>query len=132
MTRGRNPAVWVLVELAVIAGFLDLLDVGRYMGWLPMADLGNLYFYISGANWLGALLSLILGVVWFVIAKWLYDLNPEGWRLAILIAMLNLALLLLAWLGQSSWRAVWLGVMANIIALNLALLPDTRAAYGQS
>lgn len=132
MARERNSAVLVLVGLATIAGFLDVLDVVRYMGWPQVTDMASLNFSIPGASWLGALLSLIIGVIWFVVAKWLYDLNPRGWKYAIVLAILNLFLLLLAWLGNSTWRAIWLGVMTNIIALNLALLPDTRTAYGQN
>lgn len=132
MTRERNWAVWVLAALAAIAGILNLLDAARYMGWLPIASLGNLNFFIPSANWLGAMLSAIVGVIWFVVAKWLYDLNPQGWSFVVVIAIFNLILLLLAWLGSSSWTAISLNVIVNAIALILALLPNTRAAFGQT
>jgi hypothetical protein len=131
MTRERNWAVWVLAALAVIAGILNLLDAARYMGWLPIASLGNLNFFLPSANWLGALLSAAVGVIWFVAAGWLYNLNPEGWLFVIVIAIFNLILLALAWIN-SSWTAVSLGVIVNAIALILALLPSTRAAFGQA
>jgi len=129
MTRERNWAVWVLIVLAVVAGLLDLLDVGRYLGWLPVATLGPLNFFIESANWLGALFAAIVAVIWFVVAKWLYDLNPQGWIFVVVIAIFNLVLLLLAWLGNSSWTAVSLGVIVNALALIIALLPNTRAAF---
>src|SRR5512145_1482258 len=132
MARERNWAVWILAALAVIAGIMNLLDAARYMGWLPIASLGNLNFIIPGANWLGALLSAIVGVVWFVIARWLYDRNPNGWVAFVMIAVFNLFLLTLAWLGRSSWTSVSLSVIVNAIALILALLPGTQAAYGQT
>ncbi len=132
MTRERNWAVWVLIVLAVIAGIVNLLDAARYMGWLPIASLGNLTFFLPSANWIGALLSAAVGVIWFVAAGWLYNLNPEGWLFVIVIAIFNLILLALAWIGSSSWEAVSLGVIVNAIALILALLPSTRAAFGQA
>lgn len=131
MSQERNWAVWVLVVLAVIAGILNLLDAARYMGWLPIAALGNLNFFLSSANWLGALFAFMLGVIWFAVAKWLYDLRPQGWTFVVIVAILNLILLLLAWIGRSTWTAISLGVIVNAAALILALLPNTREAFGQ-
>ncbi|RPI24147.1 MAG: hypothetical protein EHM70_21620 [Chloroflexota bacterium] len=132
MTRKRTWAVWVLAALAVLAGIVDLLDAARYMGWLPVAGLGDLNFFIANANWLGALLSAVVGVIWFVVAKWLYDLNPNGWVFVAVIAVFNLIVLGLALLGRSSWAAVSLGVIVNAIALILAMLPGTKEAFAQT
>jgi hypothetical protein len=131
MARERTWAVWILVVLAVIAGIVDLLDAARYMGWLPVASLGPLNFILTGANWFGALLSAVVGVIWFVVAKWLYDLNPNGWVFVVLIAVFNLGLLGLALIGRSTWTAVSVGVIINAIALILALLPGTKTAFAQ-
>jgi len=131
MTRERTLAVWLLIALAVIAAIVDFFDAARYMGWLPVASLGELNFFIEDAYWLGALLSAGLGVIWLVVAKWLYDLNPQGWIFVVVIAGFNLFLLLLAWLG-SSWTAVSLGVIVNGLALLMALLPSTREAFAQT
>ncbi len=132
MTRKRNWAVWVLAALAVIAGIMNLLDAARYLGWLPIASLGNLNFFAPSANWIGALLSAAVGIIWFVAAGWLYNLNPEGWLFVVVIAIFNLILLLLALIGSTPWTAVSLEVIVNAIALILALLPSTRAAFGQA
>lgn len=130
MTRERNWAVWVLAALAVLAGIVNLLDALRYMGWLPVASLGNLNFFLPEANWIGALLAAGVGIIWFAVAGWLYNLNPEGWLFVVIIAVINLILLGLAWIS-SSWTAVSLGVFINLIALILAILPGTRAAFGR-
>jgi hypothetical protein len=131
MTRERNWAVWILAGLAAIAGVLALLDAARYMGWLPIASLGDLNFFIPGVNWPGALLSAIVGVIWIVVAKWIYDLNPQGWLFVVVMAVINLVLLGLALLGRSTWSAVSLSLVVNVIVLVLALLPGTKAAFGQ-
>lgn len=73
MPRARNWAVWVLVFLAIVAGILAFLDAARYMGWLPIAALGNIQFFVSSAGWLAAIFSAIAGVIWFMVASWLYN-----------------------------------------------------------
>ncbi len=131
MTRERNWAVWVLAALAFVAGLLALVDAARYMGWLPIAALGDLKFVVPSVNWLGAFLSVIVGFIWFGVAKQLYDLNPQGWLFVVVIAAFNLILLGLALLGRSTWSAVSLGLLVSAAALVLALLPGTKAAFGQ-
>jgi hypothetical protein len=131
MTRKRNWAVWVLAALAFVAGLLALVDAARYMGWLPIAVLGDLKFVVPSANWLGATLSVLIGFIWFGVAKQLYDLNPQGWLFVVVIAIINLILLGLALLGRSSWSAVSLGMLVSAAVLVLALLPGTKTAFGQ-
>lgn len=131
MPRARNWAVWVLVFLAIVAGILAFLDAARYMGWLPIAALGNIQFFVSSAGWLAAIFSAIAGVIWFMVASWLYNLNPQGWVFVIIIAILNLVLLGLAILGSTAFASVSLAVIVNAAALLLALLPGTQAAFGQ-
>jgi hypothetical protein len=131
MTRQRTWAVWILVIVAVVAGILAVLDTLRYMGWFPIASLGNLNFFLPNANWLGALLSAAVAIIWFVVASQLYNLNPQGWLFVVIIAIFNLIVLLLALLGQTTWTAISLAVIVNAIALILALLPSTKAAFGQ-
>jgi hypothetical protein len=134
VARQRNWAVYVLVIIAVIAGILALLDAARYMGWLPITIpiLGQeVSFVLPNAQWLAAILSATVGVIWLVVAWWLWTLNPSGWLFVIVIAIFNLILLLLAVLGQTTLSAVALQVLVSVVALVLALLPGTKAAFGQ-
>lgn len=131
MASKRNLAIWILAGLAALAGVLALVDAARYMGWLPIATLGDLKFVVPSANWLGALLSAIVAGIWFSVAKQLYDLNPQGWLFVVVIAVLNLILLSMALLGRSTWSAVSLGMLVSVAVLVLALLPGTKAAFGQ-
>jgi hypothetical protein len=118
--------------VAVVAGILAVLDALRYMGWLPVAALGNLNFFIPDVYWLGAGLSALVAVIWFAVARQLYNLNPQGWLFVVVIAVFNLIVLALALLGQTSWTAISLAVIVNVIALILAILPSTKRAFGQS
>jgi hypothetical protein len=127
--KQRTWAVYILFIFAIIAGILAFLDAARYMGWLPIAQLGELSFALPSAYWLGALLSALVGVIWFVVAKWIWDLNESGRLFVLVIAVVNLIILVLAILGSSTFQSVALGVIVNVIALVLALLPSTEEAF---
>lgn len=127
--KERTWAIYILFILAIIAGLLAFVDAARYMGWLPIATLGALKFTLPSAQWLGALLSAMVGVIWFVVAKWIWDLNESGRLFVLVIAVVNLIVLLLAILGQSTFSSVALGVIVNVLALILALLPSTEEAF---
>lgn len=134
MTKERTASVWILIVLAVVAGILALLDAARYMGWLPVSIttlLGEIKFFLPSANWFGALMSGLVGVIWFVVAGWLYNLNPSGWMFMVVMAIFNLILLVLAILGQTTFQAVLIQVLVNAAVLILAFIPGTRAAFGQ-
>jgi hypothetical protein len=127
--KQRTWAVYLLFIFAIIAGLLAFLDAARYMGWLPIATLGEMKFTLPSAQWLGALLSALVGVIWFVVAKWIWDLNESGRLFILVIAVVNLIVLVLAILGATSFSAVALQVIVNVLALILALLPSTEAAF---
>ena len=127
--KERTWAIYILFILAIIAGLLAFVDAARYMGWLPIATLGELKFTLPSAQWLGALLEAMVGVIWFVVAKWIWDLNESGRLFVLVIAVVNLIILLLAILGQTTFSAVALGVIVNVLALILALLPSTEEAF---
>ena len=127
--KERTWAVYVLFILAIIAGILALVDAARYMGWLPVTVLGEIKFTLPSAYWLGALLSALVGIIWFVVAKWIWDLNESGRLFILVIAVVNLIVLVLAILGQTTFSAVAVQVVVNVLALVLALLPSTEEAF---
>jgi hypothetical protein len=130
-SRNRTIVVWIFIIVAVLAGLNALLDAARYMGWLPIAQLGDIKFALPNANWLGAIMSGIVGVIWFAVAKWLYDLNPQGWLFVVIMAILNLILLFMAIIGQSTFQSVMVGLLLNGLLLILAFLPQTQKAFGR-
>lgn len=130
--RSRTIWIWVLIIVAVLIALSDLLDAARYMGWLPIAALGDLDFALPSASWLGALMSLLLAGIWFWVARKLYDLDPQGWLFVVSIAVINLIFLLMALLGNSTFSAILPGVLLNVIALVIGMLPSTKAAFGQA
>lgn len=132
-SKGRNRTIWIwiLIIIAFLAGIWALIDAARYMGWLPIASLGPMTFAVRNANWLGAILAAITAAIWFWVANMLYKLDPRGWLFVVIIAILNLVLLGLALIGSTTFQAVSVAVLLNVIALIIAILPSTKAAFGQ-
>lgn len=130
--RSRTIWIWLLIIVAVLIGIFDLLDAARFMGWLPIAVIGGeLNFVLPSAFWLGALLSVGLALIWFWVAKKLYDLDPRGWLFVVVIAVINLIFLVMSLFGDNTFSDIlWAGVL-NVAALIISNLPSTRAAFGQ-
>jgi len=131
--RERTCLITLLAILAVIAGINAFLDAARYMGWLPFlvnTPLGEIKFAVPQAQWLGAILAAIVGVIWFAVARQLWNLDPRGWLFIVVIAIFNLILLFLAVLGQTTFASVLPGILLSGAALIIALLPNTKAAFG--
>lgn len=128
-TNQRTFAITLLAVLAAIAGIIAIVDVFRYLGLLPMGELFGVSFF--GVNWFGAILSAIVALIWFSVARQLWYLDPRGWLFVVVIAIINLIFLLLAILGQTTFQAVALNIIVNGLALILAFLPNTREAFGQ-
>lgn len=127
--RDRTFAVVILAALAAIAGILSFLDAARYMGWLPIATFGDMKFVLPQAQWFAAIMAAIVGVIFFVVASWLWNQNPSGWLFVVVITIFNLIFLFLAVLGQTSFSDVLLQIAVNALALILALLPSTKQAF---
>ncbi|MFN2126055.1 MAG: hypothetical protein ACK2UP_21370 [Candidatus Promineifilaceae bacterium] len=131
--RKRNWAVYVLFFLALIAAVLAFVDAGRYMGWIPVQatipGLGEISFINPNASWFGAAMAGLLGIIWLLVASWLWTLNPSGWLFMIIISVFNLILQVLALLGGTTFSQVLPAVLVNGLVLLLALLPGTRDAF---
>jgi hypothetical protein len=119
----------VLAILAVIAAILAIFDALRYSGILPIAALGPLNFF--GVSFVGVILSVIVALIWLSVARQLWNVDPQGWLFVVVIAIVYLIFDLVAVLGGSSFQAVLPSVVVNAVALILAVLPNTRASFGQ-
>lgn len=128
--KPRTLAITILAILAVIAGILEVFDTLRLLGIMPYTistALGELKFYDT--SWLGAIFAGIVAIIWFVVAYQLWKVDPRGWLFVVVIAVINLIFLVLAWLGQSTFSAIALQLIVNVVALILALLPSTKSAF---
>jgi hypothetical protein len=124
----RTLAITILAIVAAIAGVLAVIDTLRLLGILPTTVLGELKVNL-GPQWFGAILAGIVAVIWFVVSFQLWKVDPRGWLFVVVIAVINLVFLGLAILGKSTFGSVLPALAFNVLALILALLPSTKAAF---
>lgn len=123
--------IWIdlLTLLAVLAGVAAVLDTLRFLGILPVPDTWALQLY--DRSWLGALMSGLVALIWFTTASQLWNLDARGWIFVVVIAIVNLVLLGVSWLGGSSWQSIMPGVAISGVIILLGLLTSTREAFDQ-
>jgi len=126
--KQRPLAVTILAIVALIAGVLVLLDALRFFG---VALFGLLRLDFFGVAWLGGILSLIVALIWLGTARQLFTLDPRGWMFVVVVAILTLIINVIGLLGGNSFNSLWWSFIAPVLALILAFLPGTRAAFGQ-
>jgi len=130
--RSRTIWIWLLIIASVLIAISDLVDAARFMGWLDTAMFDELEFVSPGVFWLGAFMSLLLAAIWFYNAVRLYNLDPRGWLFVVAIATINLIFLGMALFSGNTFSDIMWGVILNVAALVLGLLPSTKAAFGQA
>jgi hypothetical protein len=126
----RPISAVILTVLAVLAGILAVLDVLRYLGILPIASLGEVKFF--GASILGAIFAAMVAAIWFWAAQKLWNLDPQGWQFVVLVCIFYLAFDLVAIISGTPVQAMIGSIVVTVLALIIALLPGTKAAYQQS
>ena len=132
MAGQRTIWISLLAILAGIAGILAVVDTLRFLGLLPVnvtTALGEVSFVYQ--SWFSALLSGIVAAIWFWAAVRIWNVDPQGWLFAVVIAIVNLIFLGRGLFAGTPIQSMWLPLAANGLALILALLPGTRAAFGQ-
>jgi len=129
--KKRPLAVTIMGIIAVIAGIIVLLEALLFFG-VGFAGLLRLNFF--GVAWLAGILSLIVALIWLTTARQLFTLAPRGWMFVVVIAIITLVINVIGLLDNSSTNTVnslWWSFIAPALALILAFLPGTRAAFGQ-
>ncbi len=127
MVRARPFGVTLLAILAGIAGVVAAYHTLQYLHILPFF-LGSVGFY--GFDLGGALLWLILTVIYAWVVSMLWTMNPAGWFYVVIISIANLVMALISILGSSSVQALLPAIVINAIVLIYCLLPGTRQAFG--
>ena len=126
----RNWVTWIFFFLAIFAAIAAFLDAARYMGWISYPAIGPLEFFIQDTNWLGAIFAGLVGVIWIVVAGWIWSQDTRGWMFLVIIAALNLFFVLLELFGTATFENIWPAVVINALVLVLAFLPGTQKAFG--
>ncbi|MBK8048976.1 MAG: hypothetical protein IPK16_18790 [Anaerolineales bacterium] len=127
MKKHRPIGVTILAVLSLIAAAVAIYYALIYFGLFPMS-LGPLDFYNN--NFLGGLMWVLMAVIYFVVFRWLWTVDPRGWMFVTIIAVLNLIMAVLSWIGKQSFAAVAPAILINGIILLYAIYPGTKAAFG--
>ena len=128
--KKRPMAVTVLGIIALIAGVLVLLEALLFFG-VGLFGLVQLRFFTVA--WLGGILSLIVALIWLATSRQLFTLDPRGWMFVVVIAIITLVINVITLIGPNAneFNSLWWSFIAPVLALVLAFLPGTRAAFGQ-
>lgn len=126
--KKRPMAVTILAITALIAGLLVLLEALLFFT-TGIFGLARLNFFTMA--WLGGILSLIVALIWLSTARQLFTLDPRGWMFVVVIAIITLVINVIGLLGGNEFGSLWWSFIAPVLALVLAFLPGTRAAFGQ-
>ena len=120
----------MLAILAVVAGILAIYYALRLIGIIqPDSLFGQLAFAFFGADWLGAILYVILALIWFWVARMLWNLDPQGWLFVVILATLNLILGVISWIAGTPFEAVFASLLINGLILLYGLMPGTKDAF---
>lgn len=129
----RPFTVTLLALLAGLAGIMGVLDVLRLLGIMPVVvntPLGELSFTYT--SWFGAIFAAIVAAIWFWAMIRIWNLDPQGWLFVVVIAVVYLIFDVIALIAGTPWQSVSISVVLSAIALILAILPSTKAAFGQT
>ena len=128
--KKRPMAVTILGIIALIAGVLVLLEALLFFG-VGLFGLVQLRFFTVA--WLGGILSLIVALIWLATSRQLFTLDPRGWMFVVVIAIITLVINVITLIGPNAneFNSLWWSFIAPVLALVLAFLPGTRAAFGQ-
>jgi hypothetical protein len=129
--NNRPVAAVILAIISVFAGLLAVVDVLRYLGILPFITLGPNELAIYSTSIIGAILAGIVALIWFATAQRLWSLDERGWLFVLVIGVMNLIFVFVGLLDGRSFESVLPLTAISLLAIVLAWLPGTRAAFGQ-
>ncbi len=130
MEKKRSAGAVILAIIAVFAGIVAVIDTLRYLHILPIASFGEARFF--GFSIFGALLSGVVAVIWFGVARQLWNEDPRGLSFVMIISVLFLIFDVIYVIGGTPLWVIMPSILVNGIALVIAILPSTKEAFGVS
>ena len=129
-TSSRSVGAAILAIMAAIAGVLAVIDVLRYLGILPAVAFGPVDLF--GVTIIGAIMAAIVAAIWFWAARLLWNHDEQGWLFVVVIAIVYLIFDLIALIGGTPLWALGPSILISALALIVAFLPGTKAAFGRA
>jgi hypothetical protein len=127
MYKNRPFGVTLLAILAGLAAVVAIFHTLQMLHLLPLS-LGPLRFFTF--NLLGAILWGIMALIYIWLVRMLWSVNPQAWMFLVILAIINLILDFVSWLGGSPWAAMLPSVLINAVILIYCLLPGVRKEFG--
>lgn len=115
----------ILALLGTLAAIYHSLQLFGLLKFFPFG--GQVGFYYS--NYLGAIMWIILALIYIWVFRLLWSLNPTGWLFVVVLSALNLILAVASILGQSTAAELLPAIVVNGLILIYGLLPGTKQAF---
>lgn len=127
MERTRPIGVTILAILALLAAVNAAIITLQLLHILP-TFIGPVAFWQFSL--IGAFFWGILVLIWLVVFRMLWEVQPQGWNFMLILGILNLVFGFLAILGGSSWEAMAPIMIVSGLVVIYCLLPGTKQAFG--
>ena len=127
MTVNRPIGVTFIAFLAILGAINALIVTLQYLHLLPVY-VGQVAFYTFSL--IGAFFWVLIIFFFLWLFRMLWEMQPQGWMFAILIAGFTLFFDLIAILGGTSWEVLIAGIIISALILIYCLLPGTKKAFG--
>ncbi len=125
----RPVTIYILFIFALINGLQAVYHALNFAGVLPFRLFGGEYKFINDQFlWGGVILTGIMALIWFWVAKMTWRLERGAYTFLITIAGLHLFVLFITYLAQTGWQELGSTILTNIVVLVLCALPSTRKA----
>ena len=123
MTKNRPIGVTFIAILAILGALNALIVTLQYLHILPVY-VGQVAFYTFSL--IGAFFWVLIIFFFLWLFRMLWEMQPQGWMFAIIIAGFTLLFDFIALIGGTSWEVLIAGIIVSALILIYCLLPGTR------
>ena len=127
MTKNRPIGVTFIAILAILGAINALIVTLQYLHILPVY-VGQVAFYTFSL--IGAFFWVLIIFFFLWLFRMLWEMQPQGWMFAIIIAGFTLLFDFIALIGGTSWEVLIAGIIVSALILIYCLLPGTKKAFG--
>ena len=127
MTKNRPIGVTFIAILAILGAINALIVTLQYLHILPVY-VGQVAFYTFSL--IGAFFWVLIIFFFLWLFRMLWEMQPQGWMFAIIIAGFTLLFDFIALIGGTSWEVLIAGIIISALILIYCLLPGTKKAFG--
>lgn len=128
MAKSRPFGITLLAIFALLGAVAAAVHAIQ-MFFMPFRLFGGPVGFF-GVSWLGAVMWVIMALIYLWVFRMLWSLDQQGWLFITVLSVLNLILAVVSILGSTSFMEMLPSIVVNGLILIYALLPGTKAAFG--